>query len=203
MEKLDLFETPIDDKLIEVGKFINRMQENFIAFGELLSHLKRTNAFKAKNYSSFKEFIEKEFNLSAAFASRLISTYELFMEERGYDDKSIIEIGFDRLNMIRPIVKSCDNVTAEEWIEEARNLSTPDLREKIKDEKEKTKKPETIKDIMIKQYREKMTAFLKCNGKELEFLVAVYFQDEDLKQVKSHINEKLLRYNLEDNTKKR
>ena len=203
MKTFDLYEAPLEDKLTELEAFIQKMQETFIAFGELLSNLKRTNAFKAKNYKTFKEFIEKEYNFSASFANRLIDTYEIFMEERGYDDKSIMEIGYERLNMIRPIVKSCDNDTAEEWIEEAKVLSTPELRDKIKEEKEKNKPPENIKDTLVKQYRERMTTYLKCNGKDLEFMVAVFFQDEDLNPIKSTISEKLVKYNLKDAMKKK
>ena len=190
METFDLSKVSPDEKFAEVEKFISKLQENFVAFGELLSHIKRAGVFKARGYKTFKEFIEKEHNLASSFASKLIDTYELYMEELDMDEESMKEIGFDRLNMIKPFVKDTDINIAESWIEEAKNLTTPDLREKIKDEKEKTKKPESLKDIFIKQYLEKMCIFFNCSVKELNYKMAIYFQDADLESVRVVIKDK-------------
>jgi len=198
MESFDLGKVTPDEKFAEVEKFIGKLQDNFVAFGELLSHIKRAGVYKVKGYKTFKEFIEKEYNLASSFASKLIDTYELYMEELDLDEESLKEIGFDRLNMIKPFVKDSDISIAESWIEEAKNLSTPDLREKLKDEKEKTKKPESFKDIFIKQYLEKMCVFFNCSVKELNYKMAIYFQDADLESVKIMIKEKQKRLEEEN-----
>ena len=190
MDTFDLKKVSPDEKFAEVERFKHRLQENFVAFGELLSDIKRSGVFKVRGYKTFKEFIEKEYNLAGAFAQKLIDTYELFMEELDIDEETIKEVGFDRLNMIKPLVKDSDISIAESWIEDAKNLSTPELREKIKDEKEKTKQPDSLKDIFIKQYLEKMCVFFNCNTKELNFKMAIYFQDADLESIKLMIKEK-------------
>ena len=190
MEEFDFNKVTPDEKFTEIGKFIDRMQENFVAFGELLSHIKRTGLFKYKGYKNFKEFIEKEYNLASSFASKLIDSYELYMEELDVDEQSMKEIGFDRLNMIKPFVKDTELGVAEFWIEEAKLLPTPELREKVKEEKDRHKKPESNKDIFIKQHLEKMCVFFNCNVKELNYKMAVYFQDADLESIKIMIKEK-------------
>ena len=190
MEDFDLNKVSPEEKFTEIQKFISKMQESFVAFGELLSHIKRTGIFKVKGYKNFKEFIEKEYNFASSFASKLIDTYELYLEELDVDEESVKEIGFDRLNMIKPFVKDSEVGIAEGWIEEAKALSTPDLREKVKDEKERNKKPESVKDIFIKQYLEKMCVFFNCSVKELNYKMAIYFQDADLESIKIMIKEK-------------
>ena len=197
MEDFDLSKVPAEEKFAEVEKFIAKIQDNFIAFGELLSNIKRTEAYKIKGFKTFKEFIEKEYNLAGAFASKLIDTYELYIEEMDLAEFDLKEIGFDRLNLIRPFVKDKDINKAETWIEEARNLNTPDLREKVKEEKEKSKKQESVKDVFIKQYLEKMVSHFGCSLKELNFKLAVYFQDADLASIKQIIKEKTKKLELE------
>jgi len=190
MDTFDLKKVSPQEKFTEVEKFKQKLQDTFVAFGELLSDIKRTGAFKVKGYKTFKEFIEKEYNLAGSFASKLIDTFELYIEEFDMDEESIKEIGFDRLNMIKPFVKDTDIMVAEGWIEEAKNLPTPELREKIKDEKEKSKKPESLKDIFVKQYFERMCVFFNCSPKELNYKMAIYFQDTDLEPVRTSIKEK-------------
>ena len=198
METFDLKKVSPNEKFAEIEKFKQRLQDNFVSFGELLSDIKRSGVFKVKGYKTFKEFIEKEYNLAGNFASKLIDTYEIYMEEFDMDEQSLKEIGFDRLNMIKPMVKDTDIKIAESWIEEAKNLSTPDLREKIKEEKEKVKKPESFKEIFVKQFLEKMCVFFNCSPKELNYKLAIYFQDADLESVKVMIKEKQKRLDLEN-----
>jgi len=198
MDTFDLKKVSPEDKFAEIEKFKQKLQDSFVSFGELLSDIKRSGVFKVKGYKTFKEFIEKEYNLAGTFASKLIDTYEIYMEEFDMDEESMKEIGFDRLNMIKPMVKDTDIKIAESWIEEAKNLSTPDLREKIKEEKDKVKKPESFKDIFVKQFLEKMCVFFNCSPKELNYKLAIYFQDADLESVKVMIKEKQKKLDLEN-----
>jgi hypothetical protein len=186
------------EKFDQVEKFKQRLQESFVAFGELLSEIKRAGLYKVKGYKTFKEFIEKEYNLAGSFASKLIDTYELYMEEFDMDEESVKDIGFDRLNMIKPFVKDTDIHVAESWIEEAKVSPTPELREKIKEEKEKLKKPDSAKDIFIKQHIEKMCVFFNCNVKELNYKMAIYFQDADLESLKIMIKDKQRKLGLNE-----
>jgi hypothetical protein len=200
MDSFDLNKISPDEKFDEIDKFIKNLQENFVAFGELLSHIKRTSLYKIRGYKNFKEFIEKEYNLASNFAGKLIDTYELYLEELDMDEEDLKQIGFDRLNLIKPFVKDCDVSVAESWIDEAKNLTTPELREKVKEEKQKTKKQASLKDIFIKQHLEKMCVFFNCNPKELNFKMAIYFQDADLESIRVMIKEKQRKLEESDNS---
>jgi hypothetical protein len=192
MDTFDLKKIKPEEKFAEIEKFKKRLQESFVAFGELLSDIKRNEVFKFKGHKTFKDFIEKEYNLAASFAMKLIDTFELYSHEHDLDEETMKQIGFDRLNMIKPFVKDKDIVIAESWIEEARTLDTPDLREKIKIEKEKDKKKkkESVKDIFVKQHNEKMCTHLNCNIKELQFKMAVYFHEADMESIRIMIKDK-------------
>ncbi len=190
IDELDELDDSPEKQFEAVLRFKNRLQEDFIAFGALLSEIKRKGVYKAKGYKTFKDFIETEYNLASAFATKLIDTYELYIEELDIDEESLKEIGFDRLAMIKPFVKDTEISIAESWIEEAREKTTPELRQIIKDEKEKTKKQKTFKELFIEQHHEKMVTFFNCNMKELNFKLAIYFQDEDLDSIKQVIKEK-------------
>lgn len=182
--------TSPEEKFAAIEKFKNRLQEDFIGFGELLSEIKRTGTFKVKGYKTFKDFIETEYNLASNFATKLIDTYELYIEELDIDEFTLNEIGFDRLNMIKPFVKDSEISIAETWLDEAKEKSTPELRQIIKDEKEKIKKPKSFKEVFAEQHLEKMVTFFNCSAKELNFKMAIYFQDADLESVKQEIKEK-------------
>jgi len=198
MESFDLKKATPDEKFDEVENYIASIQDIFISFGELLSNIKRTEAYKAKGYKSLKELLEKEYNLAGSFASKLIDTYDLFCEEMDLDEFDYKSIGFDRLNMIKPLVKNNDIQEAESWIENAKQLDTATLREKVKEAKVKTEKRESLKDIFIKQFVEKMITHLRCSTKDLQFKLAVYFQDADLESVNTIIKEKIKKLEIKE-----
>ncbi|HOD55419.1 MAG TPA: hypothetical protein PKJ08_12905 [Candidatus Cloacimonadota bacterium] len=179
-----------EDKFAAIEKFKNTLQENFISFGELLSEVKRKGTFKVKGYKTFKDFIETEYNITSAFAGKLIDTYELYIEELDVDEFTLNQIGFDRLNMIKSFVKDTELSIAEEWIDEAKEKNTPELRQMIKDEKEKVKKPKTFKEIFAEQHVDKMRTFFNCSAKELNFKMAIFFHDADLNMIKQDIKDK-------------
>ena len=183
-------QTTPEETFAAVERFKNRLQEDFIGFGELLSGLKRKGTYKVKGFKTFKEFIETEYNIAGSFANKLIEIYELFIQEMDIDEFTLNQIGFDRLNMIKSFVKESEISVAEVWIEEAKEKTTPELRQVIKDEKEKTKKPKTFKEVFTDQFMERMVTFFNCNTKSVMFKMAVYFQDMDLDTVKQDIKDK-------------
>ncbi len=192
LHKQDVLNTnnATEDKLQSIQGFKEKIQESFISFGELLSDIKRNGIYKVKGYKTFKDFIETEYNISASFAGKLISVYELYIEDLDMDEQTLNEIGFDRLCMIKPIIKDTELDTAEIWIEEAKEKNTSELRQSIKEEKEKVKKELSFKEIFANQYIEKMRTFFNCSVKELNFKLAVYFHDADLNEIKSEIKKK-------------
>ncbi|MCL1826966.1 MAG: hypothetical protein FWG20_02895 [Candidatus Cloacimonetes bacterium] len=198
MDDFNLNKATPEEKFELVEKHISQIQETFLAFGEVLSDIKRTEPFKVKGYKTLKEFLEKEYNLSSAFASKLIDTYELYVEEMALDEVDFKNIGYDRLNLIKPLVKNDEMKQARSWIEDAKTINTPDLREMVKEAREKKEKPLSMKDEFIRQYFEKMAQYLGASGKELNFRLAVYFQDADLESIKTIIKEKIKKINIKD-----
>ena len=181
-------EMTAEEKIAAVNNLKKSLEDNFVSLGQLLSEIKRTKLFKFKGFKTFKEFVETEFNLSSTFAARLIGTYELFIEELDVDEMSVKNIGLDKLNMIKPMLKDVSYQETEDWIKKAEELPTTELREEIKEIRDRKKeKDKNLKDIYIDQFLEKMVTFFNCSRKELNFKMALYFQDSDLEKVKDEI----------------
>jgi len=187
-----------DEKIEAVGNLKKNMEENFVQLGQLLSEIRRTKLFKFKGYKTFKEFVENEFNLSGSFAAKIISNFDLFIRELDVDEYSAKEIGLDKLNMIKPLVKQSEFQEKHDWIKKAQELPTTELRDEIKEIREQKKnKDKTVKDVLVEQYIEKMVTFFNCSRKELNYKLAIYFQDENLEEIKEIINKK--QRNFENN----
>lgn len=188
-------EMSIDEKLKAAVKLKQQMETNFISLGQLLSEMKRFKLFVSQGYKTFGEFVENEFNIASTFASKLISTYEVYIENLDKDEKTVEEIGLDKLNLIKPFVKQAKIVEAEEWIQKAQQMPTAQLREEIKEIREqKNRSKKTMKDILIEQYVENMVTFFNCSRKELNFKLALYFQDKNLEEVREIVREKQIKF---------
>ncbi|MDD2331458.1 MAG: hypothetical protein PHI68_02265 [Candidatus Cloacimonetes bacterium] len=180
-----------DEKFTAVRNLKQKLEENFVALGQLLSDIRRTKLFRFKGYDNFRDFIEAEYNINGSLANKLSATFELFIEEMDEDENRIKEIGFDRLQMIRPLVKKADWETRDKWIEVAESTPTNDLREQIKEiRKQEKTQDKDLKQVYIEQYMEKMLAWFNCSSKELNFKLALFFQDADLDHVKKVIKER-------------
>lgn len=188
-------EMTTDEKIQVISDLKKNLEDNFIQLGQLLSEMKRAKVFKYKGFDNFKDFIEAEFNLSSALANKIIGNYELFLIELDVDEKSVKQIGLDKLNVIKPMVRNTSYQEVEEWIKEAEELPTTKLREKVKEVRERQKsKDKTLKDVYIEQYLEKMIGYFNCSRKELDYKLALYFQEMDLDEVKKIIktNERMM-----------
>ena len=184
-------EMSIEEKLKAALNLKQQMETNFVSLGQLLSEMKRYKNYVSRGYKTFNEFVENEFNISSTFASKLITTYDLFIESLDKDEKTVEDIGLDKLNMIKPFVKQAKFIEAEAWINKAQEMPTSQLREEIKEVREqKAKIKRTMKDVMIDQYIEKMVTFFNCSRKELNFKLALFFQDSDLDQIRDTIRDR-------------
>jgi len=193
------FDMTPDEKMEAVANLKQNMEENFVQLGQLLSDIRRTKLFKFKGYKTFKEFVENEFNMSGSFAAKIISNFDLFIRELDVDEHSAKEIGLDKLNMIKPMVKLAEFNEKEDWIKKAQELPTTELREEIKEIRENRKnKDKTMKDVFIEQYIERMVIFFNCNRKELQFKLALYFQDENLEEMRAIVKDKQRKFEETD-----
>ena len=193
------FDMTADEKMEAVANLKQNMEENFVQLGQLLSDIRRTKLFKFKGYKTFKEFVENEFNMSGSFAAKIISNFDLFIRELDVDEHSAKEIGLDKLNMIKPLVKQAEFNEKQDWIKKAQELPTTELREEIKDIRENRKnKDKTMKDVFIEQYLERMVTFFNCNRKDLQFKLALYFQDENLEEMRAIVKDKQRKFEETD-----
>jgi hypothetical protein len=184
-------EMTASEKILAVNNIKTDLENNFVVLGQLLSDIKKAKLFRYKGYKNFTEFVENEFNLSGSFAGKVIGAYDLFIKKLDVDEASVKNIGLDKLTMIKPVLKDLNQVETENWIRKAEDVSATELREEIREIKQKKKdKTKTIKEVLVDQYLETMVTFFNCSRKELNFKLALFFQDEDLEKVSDIIIEK-------------
>ncbi len=187
-----------DEKFNAIANLKEKLEENFVALGELLSEIKRSKLFRFKGYESFKDFVEAEYQLSGSLAGKLAQTFELFVEEMDIDDTSVKEIGFERLQLIKPFVQKANWNERDEWMKKASETPTNELRNEIKEIKKQEKAEDTdLKKVFIDQYLEKMTTWFNCSKAELNFKLALFFQDSDLDEVKKIVKDRQKAFELE------
>ncbi|MFO8144395.1 MAG: hypothetical protein R6T89_01500 [Candidatus Syntrophosphaera sp.] len=179
------------EKFTAVANLKEKLEEDFITLGQLLSEIKRSKIFRMKGYEKFKDFVESEYSLSSSLAGKLVQVFDVFIEEMDIDEATVKDIGFDRLQMIRPLVQKSDWGERDAWVEKAAEMPTNDLREHIKEIKkqEKEENPDP-KKVFIDQYLERMTSVLNCSRSELDFKLALYFQDRDVDALKNTVRER-------------
>ncbi len=180
-----------EEKFSAVANLKDTLEDSFISLGQLLSEIKRTKLFRYKGYESFRDFVEAEYQMSGSLAGKLVQVFDTFVEEMDVDEATVKDIGFDRLQMIRPLVHKADWKERDAWVEKAEEMPTKELREHIKEiRKEEKKQDIDLKKVFIDQYLERMTAILNCSRTELNFKLALYFQDADPEAVKQLVRER-------------
>lgn len=191
-----------DEKFAAVANLKDKLEENFISLGQLLSEIKRSKLFLYKGYEKFKDFVEAEYQLSGSLAGKLVGTHDLFIEEMDVDEEEVKLIGFDRLNMIKPLIQKADWKLRDEWLHKAEDMPTKELRDHIKELKKQEKEADVdLKKVYIEQYMEKMISWFNCSRQELNFKLALYFQDADLDEMKQVVKERQRRFEQETQNK--
>jgi hypothetical protein len=183
-------EMSIEESVEAVSKQTKKRLDIAMLLGELLSNQKKHKYYVSRGYKSFKEFIENEYNVPGGYANKLISNYNLYVETMDMDEVRFKTIGIDKLDLIKPFVKNAKIVEQELWLEKAEEMPISQLREEITELREQQRKAnQTIKDVMIQQWLEKMVTFFNCGRRELNFKLALYFQEKDLDQIRDEIRE--------------
>ncbi|MCB5258289.1 MAG: hypothetical protein LHW47_03960, partial [Candidatus Cloacimonetes bacterium] len=157
-----------DEKFAAIANLKNSLEENFISLGELLSEIKRSKLFRKKGYDNFKDFIEAEYSLSATLAGKLVKIFDLFIDDMDVDEATVKEIGYDRLQMIYPMVNKSDWDIKDEWLTIAQEKPANELRKYIQELKANEKEEKIDqKKILVDQYLERMTSIFNCSRTEL------------------------------------
>lgn len=180
-----------DEKFSAIANLKDKLEDNFVALGELLSEIKRSKLYRFKGYETFKDFVEAEYQFSGSLASKLASTFDLYIEEMDIDEVSVKEIGFERLQLVKPMVQKADWPVRDEWMQRALATPTNELRSEIKELRKKEKdEDQDLKKVFVDQYLEKMTTWFNCSKSDLNFKLALYFQDSDLEAIKKIVKER-------------
>lgn len=180
-----------EEKFDAIANLKEKLEDNFVALGELLSEIKRMRLYRFRGYDNFKDFVEAEYQLSGSLAGKLVSTFDLFIEDMDIDEMSVKEIGFERLQLIKPMIQKADWEVREEWIKKASDTPTNELREEIKEIRKQEKEENMdMKKVFIDQYFEKMTTWFNCSKAELNFKLALFFQDADLDDIKKVVRDR-------------
>jgi len=187
-----------DEKFKAVSALKDKLEENFVALGQLFSEIKRTKIFRFKGYENFKDFIEAEYNFNNALASKLGQVFDLYINEMDMDEETVKAIGMDRLQMIRPFVAKAPWETREEWMDKAQEMPANELRSHIKDLRKQQREADMdMKEILTGQYMERMLTWFNCSQKELNFKLALFFQDADLNDIGKVIRERQRQFETE------
>lgn len=190
-----------DEKFKAVASLKDKLEDNYVALGQLFSEIKRTKIFRFKGYETFKDFIEAEYNFNSALAGKLSQIFELYIDEMDMDEETIKAIGMDRLQMIRPLVAKAPWETREQWTEKAQDMPANELRNHIKDLRAKQREADKdMKEIITEQHLERMLAWFNCSRKELNFKLALFFQDADLNAVSKVIKERQRQFESQTQT---
>ncbi|NLW18475.1 MAG: hypothetical protein GXY81_02165 [Candidatus Cloacimonetes bacterium] len=180
-----------EEKFSAVANLKEKLEENFVTLGQLLSEIKRSRLFRVKGYENFREFVEAEYSLSGSLAGKLVAVFDVFIEEMDVDEATIMDIGFDRLQMIQPLVRKADWAQRDDWVQKAEEMPTRELRDHIKElKKEEKEKNLDPKKVFIDQFVERMTAILNCSRTELNFKLALYFQDSDTESIRDVVRQR-------------
>lgn len=194
-------QTP-DEKFEAIRNLTQKIEEKFIELGNVLSNIKRAKLYRFKGYERFKDFIEAEYAFSSSLANKLVRVYEAFVEELDQDEETLKEVGFDKLCSILPMIKDADWQAKEDWMKKAQELPVADLKESIKAARTASREVAGIdlKQTFVQQYQERMTTWFNCSLKELQFKLALYFQDftdRDMELMKKDIRTKQAQFELE------
>lgn len=194
-------QTP-DEKFEAIRSLTQKIEEKFIELGNVLSNIRRAKLYRFLGYERFKDFIEAEYAFSSSLAAKLVKVFESFVEDMDQDEETLKEIGFDKLCSILPMMKDADWQAKEDWLKQAGELPVKDLKESIKAARTASREEAGIdlKQTMVQQYQERMTTWFNCSLKELQFKLALYFQDfteRDLELMKKDIREKQSKFEME------
>lgn len=192
------------DSLKAVYKLRNDLEGKFIQMGQIFAHIKQSKLYMLRGYDSFRDYVENDLNIALSLANKLIRIQNLYIQDMDQDEETLKEIGLDRLLMIAPIVAKAQSMEEqEELMALARDNLLPELKEVIKKKKEEAKQDyPDLKQVLIEQFKEKVTSWLNCSWAEALYKLGLWFSampidGEILFEMKKHIKTLQMRYEEE------
>jgi hypothetical protein len=190
-----------DEKFSAVNNLKNKLEQNFIELGQLLSDLKRSKIYRLKGYETFNSFVESEFSLGRSMASKLVQVFDIFIQDMDQDEATIKEIGLDRLAMILPFVRKADWAERDEWLKKAASMPIGDLQESVKHHRKELRDASPdLKKVLVDQWKERMCNYFNCTWSEAQFKLALWFSSgvraeaEVMTALKQEVREAQIRF---------
>ena|SRR3990167_5733605 len=140
VSKLSPFE--LHQKLLESISFT---KTGFVIIGKLLYILHQNDTFTnavGEGINTWDDYISQpEIGLNRGEASRMIQIYEQFVLRLGIPEEEVAKIPLKNIHYLLPIIKGATEETADDinaLIEDAKNLSQKDFRERVYESKNET-----------------------------------------------------------------
>lgn len=114
---------------------IGLTKRGFVVIGRLLFELQKNESYKeaiGAGIDTWDDYLaQPEIGLSRGEASRLTQIYETFIVKFGLDESYVSSIPIKNLHYLLPIAKDKNKNSLSELIEDAKNLSQKDFRERV------------------------------------------------------------------------
>lgn len=182
----------LESGLEQVSSLLSNLQDEFLSLGRIFAWIKVKKLHDFKGYGSFKDFIQCEYYISASLANRLAGIHSVFVNDLDMDTDTLMEIGYDRLSLILPLVKKGTTEQQDLWIGQAKELGIDELKRAIKAYKDQAKIL-SPKQELVTSWLDRMMEVFNCSKAELLFKLALFFtaptknNDEYLDSLKSDI----------------
>jgi hypothetical protein len=120
-----------------------QMSVAFLTMGKLLKEFRDGEHYKTLSYDTFISYVENsELGFKHRTAYYYIEIYEWFIDRLGYASERLVEIGYDKLIRLLPVVKrACKTLPmpklkdrVENLVDDIQELRPVDFNKKYKDE---------------------------------------------------------------------
>ncbi len=168
-------QTP-EEQFEAIGDLQDKLEENFLFLGQLLNNVKQLKYHLFRGYESFKNFVEAEYNMSFAMASRMIRIQRLYVEDMDLDEETLKGIGMDRLLMIAPLMNKV-GWRQDALLQMAEDMPLDELIEELKRMKKEAAElePPDLKKVLVDQWKQTMMEQFNCPWSEVQFKLALWF----------------------------
>ena len=143
---------------------------NFIEIGEALCAARKTAVNKRQGYGSMGDYVES-LGMASSTASRYMSIYDVFVDYLSLDDDTMLEIGIDRLLIIKKACKEEPKSMVDIILEKAKDMTPKELKLYIKNLKDDDPDPnEILEKEFVRSVKARMGTIV---GKKKEFCMCL------------------------------
>ena len=151
-------------RIVATGKMVNKPSDDPIAMGKILDY--------RKILSSIDQYKKNIVN-----------------------GKTRIDVSLTVMDSVSQLLTDAKNIAIDQASANVENSNREVAAIQIKEIRDRKKEDEkSMKDIFVERYIERMVTSFNCSKKELEFKLALFFQDANLEEMKEQVKQKQDRY---------